>query len=313
MAFLGVDCGSVSIKLVLIQDGCTNSKIYLRNTGLIPTIKEGLKQLPQADIKGVGITGSGKEFMASLIGADYLDSEIMSHVIAAKKEYPEVRTVLDIGGEDSKLMLLKDGILSGFQMNKDCSGGTGSMIETIANRLGVKIEDVGSVALESQRPAILAGKCGIFAQSAAVSELSRGRPVEDILMGVCKALVGNYLGVLAKGKRLLHPIVFQGATALNQALVKCFEDSLGSPILVPKDCSYMGAIGIALLTEESMNGRATKFRGIKEVVNASYRTTTEGCDDCENKCELLGLWMDGQLVGRSGSRCGKHNEDSTTA
>jgi len=304
---LGVDCGSVSIKFALIRDGYIQARVYLRNTGLIPTIKEGLKQLPKADIKGVGITGSGKEFVASLMGADYLDSEIIAHVTATQKEYPSVATILDIGGEDSKLMLIKDGILSGFQMNKDCGGGTGSMIETIATRLGVKIEDVGSVALESQGPANLAGKCGIFCQSAAVSELSKGRPVKDILMGVCRALVGNYLGVLAKGKKLLPPVVFQGATALNSALVKCFEDSLGSPILVPEDCSYMGAIGIALLTEESMNGRATKFRGVKEVVSADYRTEIGYCDDCPNHCELLSLYCDGELLARSGSRCEKKN------
>lgn len=306
-AYLGIDCGSVSIKLALIQDGHIQSKVYLRNTGLIPTIKEGLRQLPEVRISGVGITGSGKEFVGKLVGADYLDSEIIAHVTATQKEYSNVETILDIGGEDSKLMLVKNGILSGFQMNKDCGGGTGSMIETIANRLGVKIEDVGRVALESQNPANLPGKCGIFAQSAAVSELSKGRPVKDILMGVCRALVGNYLAVLAKGKKLLHPVVFQGATALNQALVKCFEDSLGSPILVPKDCSYMGATGIAELTRENMNGRPTKFRGIKEIINAEYRTEISFCQDCENRCELLSLYMNGELVGRSGSRCGKNN------
>lgn len=305
--YLGIDCGSVSIKLALIQDGRTQSKVYLRNSGLIPTIKAGLKHLPQADIAGVGITGSGKEFVAKLVGADYLDSEIISHVTATQKEYPNVATILDIGGEDSKLMLVKDGVLSGFQMNKDCGGGTGSMIETIAARLGVKIEDVGSIALESKSAANLPGKCGIFCQSAAVSELSKGRPVKDILLGVCRALVGNYLGVLAKGKKLHKPIVFQGATALNKALVKCFKDELGSPILVPQDCSYMGAIGIAELTRESMNGQPTKFRGIESIINADYKTEISYCQDCENHCELLSLYMNGELVGRSGSRCEKNN------
>lgn len=305
--YLGVDCGSVSLKFVLVQDGHTQAKVYLKNTGLISTIKEGLRQLPQTDIKGVGITGSGKEFVASLIGADYQDSEIIAHVTAAQKECPEVRTVLDIGGEDSKLMLLKDGILSGFQMNKDCGGGTGSMIETIANRLGVKIENAGNVALESQNPAKLPGKCGIFAQSAAVSELSKGRPVSDILMGVCRALVGNYLAVLAKGKRLLKPIVFQGATALNPALIKCFEDSLGSRVLVPGNCSYMGAIGIAELTREQMNGRQTSFRGISTILNSDYQTKISYCNQCENNCELLSLYQNDKLIARSGSRCGKNN------
>ncbi|GAJ21715.1 unnamed protein product [marine sediment metagenome] len=101
------------------------------------------------------------------------------------------------------------------------------MIETIAARLGVKIEDVGEIALQSKDPAVLPGKCGIFCQSAAISQLSKGRPVEDILLGVCEALVGNYLATLAKGKKLVPPIVFQGAVAQNQAIVKCFEDALG--------------------------------------------------------------------------------------
>lgn len=305
--YLGIDVGSVSVKLVLVMNGHTEEKVYLRNTGLIPTIKTGLGRLSSDNIAGVGITGSGKEFVASLIGADYLDSEIIAHVTATQREYPDVKTILDIGGEDSKLMVLKGNILSGFQMNKDCGGGTGSMIETIANRLGIKTEEVGKVALTSKNPAILPGKCGIFAQSAAVSELSKGRPVEDILMGVCRALVGNYLAVLAKGRRLYPPIVFQGATALNQALVKCFEDTLKCKVLVPRDCSYMGAIGIALLTKENMDDQPTKFRGIKNITTADYTTGINHCHDCENKCELLALYMNNALIGRSGSRCGKHN------
>lgn len=306
--YLGVDCGSVSIKLALIQNGHTQAKVYLKNTGLISTIKEGLRQLPKVDIAGVGVTGSGKEFVRNLIGADYVDSEIIAHMVACLKEYPDVKTILDIGGEDSKLMLVKDGTLTNFQMNKDCGGGTGAMIEAIATRLQVKIEEVGRIASDSQNPANLPGKCGIFCQSAVVSELNKGRSISDILMGVCRALVDNYLAVLAKGKRLLKPVVFQGATAQNTALVKCFEESLGGRILVPQDCSYMGAIGIAELTRETMtNGHLSGFRGIGSIVNADYNTEISYCQDCENMCELLSLYCDGELVGRSGSRCGKNN------
>lgn len=304
--YLGIDCGSVSIKFALMRDGELIDKVYLRNRGLISTIKEGLNKLHFDGVSGVGVTGSGKEFVKSLVGADYTDSEIMSHMIACFKQYPNVRTILDIGGEDSKLMLVKDGILSSFQMNKDCGGGTGSMIETIANRLGIKLEDIGGIAFKAKNPANLPGKCGIFCQSASVSELNKGRSVADILMGVCRALVGNYLAVLAKGKRLLEPIVFQGATAQNKALVKCFEDALKSPILVPKDCSYMGAIGIALLTEENMNEHPTNFRG-DAILKSDYTTKIRYCDGCENRCELLSLYCNGKLLSRSGSRCEKKN------
>lgn len=307
--YLGIDCGSVSIKLALINNGQVRDKVYLKNSGLIPTIKEGLGQLPRVPFNGVGVTGSGKEFVKSLVGADYMDSEIISHMVACLKQYPDTRTILDIGGEDSKLMIIKDGTLTAFQMNKDCGGGTGAMIEAIAARLGIKIEDVGDTALDSNNPANLPGKCGIFCQSAVVSELNKGRAICDILLGVCRALVGNYLAVLTKGKKLINPIVFQGATALNIALVKCFEDSLKAPVLVPRDCSYMGAIGIAELTKDYMEGEGlpTNFRGIDNIVDANYRTKINYCEDCENRCELLSLYCNNELIGRSGSRCEKNN------
>ncbi len=306
--FLGIDCGSVSLKFALVSDGQVLSKVYLRNTGLIPTVKQGLEllNLDGTAIDAVGVTGSGKEFVKALVSADYVDSEIIAHFTATLKKYPDARTILDVGGEDSKLILVKNGNLTAFQMNRDCGGGTGAMIEAIATRLGVKIEDVGRIALESSAPANLPGKCGIFAQSAVVSELNKGRAVSDILMGVCRALVGNYLAVLARGKRLWPPVVFQGATAQNQALVKCFEDALGHEIIVPEDCKFMGAIGIAELTKESVAG-PTKFRGPAQILASDYKSTIANCDGCENKCELLSLSSDGQLLGRSGSRCGKNN------
>ncbi len=303
---LGLDIGSVSVKFALLEGDALVAKLYLRNTGLIDVIQRGLSQLKLSHIEGVGVTGSGQEFVKSLIGADYADTEIISHMVATLQEYPKARTIMDIGGEDSKLCIIKHGVLSDFQMNRACAGGTGSMIEAIASRLGVKTEDIGELALRSKDPAIIAGKCGVFAQSSAVSELSKGRPVEDILMGICRALVGNYLATLAKGKKLLEPIVFQGATALNKALVRCFEETLGKPVLVPRNCAFMGAIGIALLTEESMNGRRTNFRG-KAILGSQYRTEVWHCHDCENSCELLNLYCDGELLTTSGSSCGKNN------
>jgi len=307
LSFLGLDIGSVSLKFVLLEGDKVTNKIYLKNEGLIKTLQKGLSLLPNIGLEGIGITGSGKEFVKVLIKADYTDSEIMAHVVAAVKEYPDLKTIIDIGGEDSKLMLVKNNVLADFQMNRDCGGGTGSMIETIATRLGVNIEDVGDIALQSEKPANLPGKCGIFAQSAVVSEVNKGRPVPDILLGVCRALTGNYLATLAKGKKLQSPIVFQGATAQNKALVKCFERELKQPILVPENCSYMGAIGIAILTRENRinsNGRCTS-----NLMNGDYTTQFQQCNDCENRCELLRIYRDDKLIGVTGSRCGKWNKE----
>lgn len=302
---LGIDCGSVSLKLALISDGRIARKVYLKNQGIVPTIKEGLAQLGNGSIQGVGITGSGKEFVCAMVGGDIVESEIIAHMVSCLKFLPNTRTILDIGGEDSKLIIIDDRGIKAFQMNQECGGGTGAMIESIASRLGVKIEEVGRIALESVNPCRLPGKCGIFAQSAVVSELNKGRPVSDILFGVCRALVGNYLAVLARGKKLEPPIVFQGAPAKNQALVKCFKDILKQDVIVPPDCEYMGAIGAAYLAQEQVT--KTTFRGMDNILEATYRTGTEHCQDCPNNCELLSLWMDGEVVSRSGSRCGKNN------
>jgi len=304
-AYLGIDVGSVSVKGVVLRDSTILWHAYLKNRGLIPTLKDFISRLPQIEISGVGITGSGKEVAKIIVGGDYIDSEIIAHVVGCQIEYPDVRTILDIGGEDSKLMIIRDGILADFRMNQVCGAGTGAMIEAIASRLGVKVEEVGDIALKSDNPANLSAKCGIFAQSAVVSELNKGRALPDILLGVCRALVGNYL-LLTKGRNLERPIVFQGATAQNKALVRCFEEKLGKPILVPRYCAYMGAIGIAELTRRSMDGRKTNFRGT-DIMRSEFSTRLSYCDGCENRCELLSIYHNGRLIGRIGSRCGKNN------
>ncbi len=304
--FLGIDVGSVSIKFALLKGDTLAAKVYLKNQGLIKTVQEGLSQLGKVEVAGVGITGSGKEFVSSLVGGDYLDSEVMCHCIGALNRYSEARTIIDVGGEDSKLILVRDGVLNDFQMNRSCGAGSGAMIETIASRLGISIEEVGNIALQSQDHLTLPSKCGIFMQSEVVSQLNKGRPISDILMGVCRGMVGNYL-LLAKGKKLESPVVFQGAVAKNQAVAKAFEEALKCPIIIPEYPELAGAIGIALLTEESMNGYHTNFRG-DAILNSNYRTEIAHCEDCENRCELLNLYCNGDLLAVSGSRCGKRNQ-----
>lgn len=302
--YLGLDIGSVSIKLALLKGDTLTAKAYLKNQGLIPTIQQGLKQIPQVKVSGVGVTGSGAGFVSSLVGGDYVDSEIISHMVATLKEYPDARTIMDVGGEDSKLMLVNDGVLTDFQMNKVCGAGSGAMLETIASRLGYKIEDVGKLALESKEQLALPSKCGIFMQSEVVSQLNKGRPLSDILMGVCRAMVTNYL-MLAKGKKLLEPVIFQGAVAKNQAVARAFEEALGCPVIIPEYPEFAGAVGIALLTEEQMNGRKTNFRG-DAILAPEYHIEVKRCPDpCSNECELTLLLYQSKALAVFGSKCGK--------
>ncbi len=300
--WLGTDVGSVSIKIALINEKneLVNS-IYLRNRGIIETIKKGFNEIniSNYNIAGVGCTGSGRFFASLLLNADIIKTEILAHTIATLHYYPDVSTIMDIGGEDSKIMEINNGNLTNFIMNSICGGGTGSMIEAIASRLGIAIEDVGNLSLQSKERIDFPGKCGIFAQSAVVSKLNSGVNRNDIMMGVMRALVNNYLA-MAKGFNLKPPYVFQGATAQNKAIVYALEEQLNHKIIIPEHCAIMGAIGIALLTKENI--MHTIFNNN---LNFNYETYNFKCNDCPNKCEVTQLYNKNRLIGCIGSRCGK--------
>lgn len=301
--WLGVDCGSVSIKFALIDE---NKKLvdslYLRNRGIIDTVKEGLLRFYSKKIKiqGVGCTGSGRDFVSLLLGADIVKTEILAHAIAAAHYFPKVNTVFDIGGEDCKIIELKDGIPYDFVMNSVCGAGTGSVIENIASRLGIPIEEVGEIALQSKNNLDFPGKCGVFCQSAVVSKLNSGANKSDILKGVIKALVSNYLNI-SKGIQLKPPYVFQGATAKNKAVIRELEKQLNHRVEVPSHCAVMGAIGIALLAKES-KPKSNEDRNFK--IN-KYKSTNFSCGGCSNNCNIIQLYDGEKLLGAIGSRCGK--------
>ncbi|MDD8019577.1 MAG: acyl-CoA dehydratase activase [Acidobacteriota bacterium] len=315
--FLGIDVGSTSIKCVLLdEEGRIISSVYLRNKGITESLVEALEGLAKgikADtgtgagrgikIAACGITGSGRNFASLLVGADIVRTEVLAHTVAALSFYPEARTIFEIGGEDCKLMIVEDGILADFSMNSICAGGTGAMIEAIANRMGIPIEEVGEMALKSRNQLDLPGKCGIFCQSAVVSKLNTGADKCDILMGVCRALIRNYLTICKSG-RLKPPYIFQGATALNKALVRALEEEIQHEVIVPSECALMGAIGIAQMAMEEMPEK-TKFKGLEAVVRARFDISNFRCQDCANRCEVIQIVQDGRLAGSIGSRCHK--------
>lgn len=300
--YLGLDIGSVSVKLAIIdKDENLINSIYLRNSGLIETVKKGLKKvISDYKIYGVGVTGSGRKFVGMFVGADLVKTEVLAHTVGTLKYYPDTRVLIDIGGEDSKLMLLNDGILENFVLNSSCSSGTGSFLESIAGRMGIKIEDVGEIALKSNYRLDFPSKCGVFTQSAVVSKKNSGANKEDILMGVCRSLVSNYL-TMAKGTNLEPPFVYQGATAKNIAIVKAFEEQLNHEIIVPKYCDTLGAIGIGIMAKRA-NIEKTNFKGL-EKLTSNYEVKNIFADGCENNCELTQLYENNKYVGCIGNKC----------
>jgi predicted CoA-substrate-specific enzyme activase len=304
--YIGLDVGSVSVKLARIdEDEKLIDSVYLRNCGLIETVQKGLERIcDDSDVAGVGVTGSGRKFVGMFVGADLVKTEILAHTVGTLHYYPEVRTLMDIGGEDSKLMTLNNGVLENFQLNSICSAGTGSFLESIAGRMGIRIEDVGDIALASRQRLDFPSKCGVFTQSAVVSKKNAGASKEDILMGVCRSLVSNYL-TMAKGVRLQPPFVFQGATAKNKAIVTAFEEELGHEVVVPTYCDVMGAIGIAIMVRRA-EPSVTNFKGYS-LFEKNYRTKTRIAGGCENHCELTMLFENDEYIGCIGNKCGKCN------
>ncbi len=311
--YLGVDIGSVSSNFILLdQDNNICSKVYLRTNGNpVQAIKDGYAQIKKEIgvvelIKGVGSTGSGRNLAAIMLGADVVKNEITAHGVAALHLYPQVRTIIEIGGQDSKLILLKDAIVHDFAMNTVCAAGTGSFLDQQALRLNIPIEEFGTKAVTSKQAVRIAGRCGVFAESDMIHKQQMGYPMEDILMGLCEALVRNYLNNVAKGKKIEPPIVFQGGVAANIGLKVAFEKVLKQKIEIAEHYNVMGAVGVALLAKEHVEVvDMTNFKGDAFIDQGSFNSSSIECKGCPNMCEVISIKRDGEVLAYWGDRCKK--------
>ncbi|ODA39046.1 Activator of 2-hydroxyglutaryl-CoA dehydratase [Desulfosporosinus sp. BG] len=276
------------------------------------TIQEGIKLLrtkmrDSAEIVGVGTTGSARQLAATLLGADVVKNEITAHAVAASRVNPQVQTILEIGGQDSKIIIIRDGVVSDFAMNTVCAAGTGSFLDQQAARLSIPIEEFGSLALQAKHPVQIAGRCSVFAESDMIHKQQLGHPLPDILAGLCQAMVRNYLNNVGKNKDIRGPIFFQGGVAANPGICKAFENELGQSIIVPEHYGVMGALGAAYLAQEKVGRRPetrTGFRGL-HLGETQFQAKSFECSGCANRCEVVEIMQDGISLARWGDRCGK--------
>ena len=311
-AFLGLDVGSVSTNVaVLSGQNEVIDTLYIRTQGRpIDAVQNGLRQIkernPELIIEGVGATGSGRQLAGVVVGADTIKNEITAHAVAAMHIVPDVQTVIEIGGQDSKMIIIRNGIVTDFAMNTVCAAGTGSFLDQQAARLNIQIEDFGEQAIKSSASVRVAGRCAVFAESDMIHKQQTGHQIPDILNGLCQALVRNYLNNLGKGKDIKGPIIFQGGVAANKGMKRAFEEALNCSVIIPPYHNVMGAIGSALLAKEQMvkQQQPTVFNGF-DIVDYTYTPRSFECDGCPNICEVIELKMNNQVSAMWGDRCGK--------
>lgn len=306
--YLGIDIGSISTKGVIIDD---NQKIikslYIWTEGnpkeatkrLITKLKENLEE--HYVIKGVGTTGSARKLIGLMVDACVVKNEITAHAIGTLSRYPSARTILEIGGQDSKMILLNRGIITDYSMNTLCAAGTGSFLSSQAKRLGIDIKDFGKIALQSNNPVKIAARCTVFAESDLIHKAQVGYQKKDIIAGLCKSIVLNYLNNVGKGKKIVGPIVFQGGVSKNEGVVKYFEEVLNQEIIVDPDSHLMGALGIAILAKNNKREQAYHL----DIQEVAFDTVGMECNQCPNNCEILKIYKDKKLIDAWGSRCGR--------
>lgn len=309
--YLGVDVGSVSTNIVLINDNDELIyKEYLRTQGKpIEILKSGLSRLEEIlgkdKIYGAGCTGSGRQLASIIIGSDVVKNEITSHAVASLQKTPNVKTIIEIGGQDSKIIILRDGVVVDFAMNTVCAAGTGSFLDRQAIRLGIDIKDFGDYALRTNNTVRIAGRCAVFAESDMIHKQQLGHNQEDIIRGLCQALTRNFLSNMGKGKEIRSPIMFQGGVAANKGIKKAFEEELGEEVIVPENYDVMGAIGAAILGKKGAKEKGfTNFKGL-ELSKNNYIVKGFECDGCSNICEVLEIKIDNTTLARYGDKCGK--------
>ena len=306
--YLGVDIGSISTKGVIIDDNnniiCS---LYSWTEGnpvnavkkLISKLKQDLPK--EYVVKGIGTTGSARKLIGLMLDANVVKNEITAHAIGTMSMHNDVRTILEIGGQDSKIILIENGVVVDYAMNTLCAAGTGSFLSSQAKRLNIPIEEFGGIALKSKNPTKIAARCTVFAESDLIHKAGMGYSKEDIVAGLCKSIVLNYLNNVGKGKKIKGPIVFQGGVSKNQGVVKYFKEILKEEVIVDENGHLMGAIGVAILSRMKKDKKNYSL----EMNNIKFETLGIECNKCSNNCELLKIYKNNELIETVGSMCGK--------
>lgn len=325
-AYLGLDIGSVSTNVVVIdENGTVIHDVYLRTSGRpIEAVQQGLAEVERIwgsrlQVRGVGTTGSGRELIAEFVGADVVNDEITAHKtgaihISSTLGGEPVDTIFEIGGQDSKFISIENGVVTDFAMNEACAAGTGSFLEEQAEKLGISIKgEFARLALAAERPTRLGERCTVFMERDVTGWMHKGETVPHLVAGLAYSIALNYLNRVVRGRKIGNVIYFQGGTAYNDAVTAAFASLLGKKITVPPYNGVMGAIGMALIARHWHNATQgeTRFRGY-DLHKLELTTRDFVCKACSNLCDMKEFVIEGQK-SFWGDKCSdKFRKPSTT-
>jgi predicted CoA-substrate-specific enzyme activase len=315
--YLGVDVGSTSTKAVILDKSGKKilAKNYLMTAGRpVDAVKQVFSNLlkdgaGKIDISGVGVTGSGRYLIGSLIGADMIKNEITAQTRAAVDIDPEA-DIIEIGGQDSKLVIKRNGVVIDYQMNKACAAGTGSFIDEMAEMLGISVKngEFGELALTAPHTIDLGTRCAAFMGQAVPAAQREGVSKEVITASLANSIAKNYLSKVVGTRKLGKKVILTGAVFYNKAVVSAFTQQLPEcKLIVAQHREVSGAIGAALLARESLNGQKSKFKGFEKVTREECNLSTFTCKSCDNNCSITQMKVPNEKPTFYGSRCDKYD------
>ncbi len=312
MYYMGIDMGSTACKLVIVDDNgeIVKSTVSQIQGEPISTMREICNKILEDNIpiRAIGVTGSARNLIAKCLKTDFTKSEIIAHAYAAINKKNDVKTIIEIGGQDSKFICIENDAVSEFKMNSVCAAGTGSFLQWQAERLGLSIEEFDRLAMKADKQLEINGRCTVFIESSVVSLQRRGESKANIAYSICLCLAKNYMSELCKSGSMKQPIVFQGGVAKLKGMRRAFESVLGCEVVVFEESQLQGAIGIALLVKDSCKDTCedAKILGLDFTVE-NYTTESFSCDGCNRNCILVRYKsMDSADEFIVGGRCGRY-------
>ena len=306
---MGIDVGTSHTKGVIIDkydnimSSCcmeTLGNPIIAAKRVILKMKNNI-DLSKYKVMSVGVTGFAKKLVGIFLDSQVIRNEIMAVSTSVIKMYPGVRCIIDIGGEDSKIIIINNGKIVDMVMNTACSAGIGNFLFNLSKKMGVSLSDFSNFR---ETNIYIASRCMIYAWSDLLDKLQMGYSKEEILASVCKMVSKNYVNGVCKGKNIREPIVFAGGVSNYPTIVRCLEKELDKRIIVNKNSQLLGCIGVAMLARESKVEKEFNF----DIKNGSIETEMISCNNCDKECSIVTIYKNNNLIDAWGNKCDKFDK-----